>query len=66
MKYNEDIFTNGTFYIAPKLNYQVFITRTYIKILNNFYTVTKSFCDLISNAAEKIFPNINIRYLIWY
>ncbi|KAG4098847.1 hypothetical protein H8356DRAFT_1358881 [Neocallimastix lanati (nom. inval.)] len=34
MKYNENKFTDGTFYITPKFSYQVFITRTYIKDLN--------------------------------
>ena len=38
MKYNDDIFVNDTFYIAPKFSYQVFITKTYIKDLNRFYT----------------------------
>ena len=42
MKYNEDIFTNGTLYITSKFNYQVFITRTYVKYLNSFYTTTFS------------------------
>ena len=38
MKYNEDIFARGTFYIEPKFSYKVFITRIYIKNLNSFYT----------------------------
>ena len=36
-KYNENIFVDGPFYIASKFKYQEFITRTYIKYLNNFY-----------------------------
>jgi len=42
MKYNENIFAYGTFYVAPKFGYQVFITRTYIKDSNNFYTTSFS------------------------
>jgi len=36
IKYNEDIFADGTFYIAPKFGYQVFITRTYAEKINSF------------------------------
>ncbi|KAG4095349.1 hypothetical protein H8356DRAFT_1323447 [Neocallimastix lanati (nom. inval.)] len=32
MKFIEDKFVDGTFYIAPKFGYQVFIIRTYIKV----------------------------------
>ncbi|KAL6596799.1 hypothetical protein U3516DRAFT_764818 [Neocallimastix sp. 'constans'] len=35
MEYNNDIFVDGTFYIAPKFSYQLFITRTYAKELDN-------------------------------
>ena len=31
-------FADGTFYIAPIVSYQVFITRTYVTELNCFYT----------------------------
>jgi len=41
-QYNEDIFVSGTFYIAQKFSYQVFITRTYVKKINNFYTTSIS------------------------
>ncbi|KAL6631830.1 hypothetical protein U3516DRAFT_736749 [Neocallimastix sp. 'constans'] len=30
-QYSEDLFADGTFYIAPKFSYQVFITRTYVE-----------------------------------
>ena len=40
MKYNEDIFVDGTFYITPKFCYQVFITQIYIIYLNSFYTTS--------------------------
>ncbi|KAG4106047.1 hypothetical protein H8356DRAFT_1418214 [Neocallimastix lanati (nom. inval.)] len=42
MQYNIDIFADGTFKIAPKCGYQVFITRTYVKELNSFYTTSFS------------------------
>jgi len=42
MKYNENMYVDGTFYAATKFGYQVFITRTYIKDLNNFYTTSFS------------------------
>ena len=37
-EYNDDIFVDGTFFIAPKFSYQIFITRTYAKELESFYT----------------------------
>ncbi|KAL6602484.1 hypothetical protein U3516DRAFT_759737 [Neocallimastix sp. 'constans'] len=46
---NKPIFVDGTFYIAPIFSYQVFITRTYITELNS-----------VSNAAQKVFINVNI------
>jgi len=42
MKYNEDIFTDDTFYISPKFSYQVFNTKTYITKLNIFCTISFS------------------------
>ncbi|ORX76137.1 hypothetical protein BCR32DRAFT_304110 [Anaeromyces robustus] len=60
----EDIFADGTFYTAPAIAQQVFITRT-----NNEITPKYFHCDFekaISNAAEKVFPNINIKYCIWH
>jgi len=37
-----DIFADGTFYIAPKFSYQVLITRTYVAEINSFYTTSFS------------------------
>ncbi|KAG4086740.1 hypothetical protein H8356DRAFT_1434224 [Neocallimastix lanati (nom. inval.)] len=34
MEYNDVIFVDGTFFIAPKFSYQIFITRTYAKELD--------------------------------
>jgi len=42
MKYNEVIFSNGTFYIASKFSYQVEID---VKDLNGFYTALFFFFD---------------------
>jgi len=39
-KYNEDIFADGTFCIALKICYQIFITRIYVEELNSFYTTS--------------------------
>ncbi|KAG4090613.1 hypothetical protein H8356DRAFT_1409886 [Neocallimastix lanati (nom. inval.)] len=66
--YHQNIFADGTFYAAPKFSYQLFITRTYVGEFNMSKTliITINFhCDFeqgISNAAKKVFPNINIKY----
>ena len=39
-EYDDDIFVNGTFFIAPNSSYQIFITRTYAKELDSFYTTS--------------------------
>ena len=49
MKHN-DIFADGTLLLVPKFSYQNFITRTYIKKLNYFYTTSFS----ILKNKEKI------------
>ena len=41
-QYNKNIFAHGTFYIAPKFNYQVLITWTYVEKINSFYTTSIS------------------------
>ncbi|KAG4101472.1 hypothetical protein H8356DRAFT_1364829 [Neocallimastix lanati (nom. inval.)] len=48
-EYNDDIFVDGTFFIAPKFSYQIFITRTFAKELD---------------TTKTIFPNTNIKYCI--
>ena len=56
---NEDIFSDGTFYIAPKFSYQVFITRTYIKKINSFYTTSISILkDKKQFTYETLFKEI--------
>jgi len=42
IKYNENIFADGTFYIALIFDYQVFITRAYAPEINRFYTTSLS------------------------
>jgi len=49
-EYNDDIFVDGTFFIAPKFSYQIFITRTYAKELDSFYTT--SFAILKNKEQE--------------
>ena len=41
---NDDIFVDDTFFIVPKFSYQIFITRTYAKELDSFYTYF--FCNI--------------------
>ncbi|KAG4107175.1 hypothetical protein H8356DRAFT_1359757 [Neocallimastix lanati (nom. inval.)] len=60
IKYNENMFADGTFYNATIFGYQVFIIRLPPKILH--YDFEKG----ISNAAIKIFSNITIKYYIWH
>ncbi|KAG4103486.1 hypothetical protein H8356DRAFT_928816, partial [Neocallimastix lanati (nom. inval.)] len=49
-EYNDDIFIYGTFFIAPKFSYQIFITKTYAKELESFYTT--SFAILKNKEQE--------------
>ena len=49
-EYNDDIFVDGTFFIAPKFSYQIFIKRTYAKELDCFYTT--SFAILKNKEQE--------------
>ncbi|KAG4099930.1 hypothetical protein H8356DRAFT_1036649 [Neocallimastix lanati (nom. inval.)] len=51
-KYNNDIFVDGTFYIAPKFSQQVFITRTYVKEFNSFYTTSYA---ILRNKKQKTY-----------
>jgi len=38
-EYNDYIFVDGTFFIAHKFSYQIFITRTYAKELEIVFTL---------------------------
>ncbi|ORX66089.1 hypothetical protein BCR32DRAFT_250539 [Anaeromyces robustus] len=58
-KYDKDIFADGTFYIAPTISYQVFITRTYVTELNGFYTTSFSVLkDKKQSTYEILFEEI--------
>ncbi|KAL6621937.1 hypothetical protein U3516DRAFT_795646 [Neocallimastix sp. 'constans'] len=51
-EYNDDIFVDGTFFIAPKFSYQIFITRTYAKELDSFYTTSFAILKKIKNKKH--------------
>ncbi|KAL6588937.1 hypothetical protein U3516DRAFT_806967 [Neocallimastix sp. 'constans'] len=57
MEYNDDIFVDGTFFIAPKFSYQIFITRTYAKELD---TINKA--NEISVLIER-YKNIETKLI---
>lgn len=40
IKYRDKIFCDGTFYIAPSISYQVFITRIYAEEMHYFFTTS--------------------------
>jgi len=59
IQYNDNIFEDGTFYIAPKFSYQVFITRTYVEKINSFYTTSISILkDKKQSTYETLFKKI--------
>ncbi|KAG4092616.1 hypothetical protein H8356DRAFT_1429426 [Neocallimastix lanati (nom. inval.)] len=53
LKHN-DIFADGTLLLVPKFSYQNFITRTYIKKLNYFYTTSFSILKNKENITYEI------------
>ncbi|KAL6617951.1 hypothetical protein U3516DRAFT_796794 [Neocallimastix sp. 'constans'] len=57
MEYNDDIFVDGTFFIASKFNYQIFIIRTYAKELD---TINKT--NEISVLIER-YKNIETKLI---
>ncbi|KAL6617387.1 hypothetical protein U3516DRAFT_797279 [Neocallimastix sp. 'constans'] len=56
-EYNDDIFVDGTFFIAPKFSYQIFITRNYAKELD---TINKA--NEISVLIER-YKNIETKLI---
>ncbi|KAG4103132.1 hypothetical protein H8356DRAFT_929691 [Neocallimastix lanati (nom. inval.)] len=58
MEYNDDIFVDGTFFIAPKFSYQIFITRTYAKELDSFYTTSFAILQNKEQELYKIFKKL--------
>ena len=57
-EYNNEIFVDGTFYIAPKFSYQLFITRTYAKELDSFYTTSFAILQNKEQEIYKIFKKL--------
>lgn len=65
-KYPDNILVDGTFYIAPKCSYQVFITRNYAREINSFYTISFSILkNKQGSTYEILFKEIkkNIRII---
>ncbi|KAG4102361.1 hypothetical protein H8356DRAFT_1421132 [Neocallimastix lanati (nom. inval.)] len=54
IKYNENMFADGTFYIAPIFSYQVFITRVYAPEINSFYTTSLSILNNKEQATYEL------------
>jgi len=63
-EYNDDIFVDGTFFIAPKFSYQIFITRTYAKELDSFYTTSFAILQNKEQEIYKIFKKLKKKMLI--
>ena len=57
-EYNDDIFVDGTLFIAPKFSYQIFITRTYAKELDSFYTTSFAILKNKEQETYKIFKKL--------
>ncbi|ORY31317.1 hypothetical protein LY90DRAFT_512478 [Neocallimastix californiae] len=54
IKYNENMFADGTFYIAPIFDYQVFITRIYAPEIKSFYTTLLSILNNKEQATYEL------------
>ncbi|ORY46692.1 hypothetical protein LY90DRAFT_509246 [Neocallimastix californiae] len=54
-KYCDDLFVDGTFYVAPDFSYQVFITRNFVPELNEFYTTSFS---ILRNKEQETYKTI--------
>ncbi|KAL6594131.1 hypothetical protein LY90DRAFT_514337 [Neocallimastix californiae] len=65
-KYCDDLFVDGTFYIAPDFSYQVFITRSFVPELNEFYTTSFSILRNKEQEIYKIKQYLKKTYLILY
>jgi len=57
-EYNDDIFVDGALFISPKFNYQIFITRTYAKELDSFYTTSFAILQNKEQETYKIFKKL--------
>ncbi|KAL6605026.1 hypothetical protein U3516DRAFT_801144 [Neocallimastix sp. 'constans'] len=63
-EYNDDIFVDGSFFITPKFSYQIFITRTYTKELDSFYTTSFAILQNKEQETYKIFKKLKKKMLI--
>jgi len=63
-EYNDDIFVDGTFFIAPKFSYQIFITRTYVKELDSFYTTFAILKNIEQETYKILFEKLKKKMLI--
>ena len=63
-EYNDNIFVDGTFFIAPKFSYQIFITRTYAKELDSFYTTSFAILQNKEQEIYRIFKKLKKKMLI--
>ena len=60
----DDIFVDGTFFIAPKFSYQIFITRTYAKELDSFCTTSFAILQNKEQEIYKIFKKLNKKKML--
>ena len=72
-EYNDDIFVDDTFFIAPKFSYQIFITGTYVKELDSFYTTSfvilknkeqETYKILFEKLKKKMLIHVTINFLV--
>ena len=54
-KYCDNLFVDGTLYVAPYFSYQVFITRNFVPELNEFYTTSFS---ILRNKEQETYKTI--------
>ena len=58
---NKPIFADGTFYIAHIFSYHAFITRTYVKELNCFYTTSFSILKNKKQTTYEILKHLFLK-----
>ena len=64
IKFHDDVFGDGTFYVAPKLSYQVFIIRNYVNDINSYYsTLFAILKNKTQNTYETMFRELKKIYV---
>ena len=59
IKFHDDVLGDGTFYLAPKLSYQVFIIRNYVNDINSYYsTLFAILKNKTQNTYETMFREL--------